>query len=262
MPRSPGCCTPSATTVPTCTSCTPSTAQLPDQMRQPAGARLPAQPAGQIGNRAAGQTPARRLRRPVRHRRRLGLRRARARRPLRPGTEPTSPTSAPTTGGATTPGIWELTTDRAYTSSKMNCWRALDAAARLAEAGQLDRQRPRWQRRGRADPPLGATSTAGPNQSRPTPSTPAPKTSTPPCCSAPSSASTARQRMSIHHRRHHRRTRRRAAAVPLHRRPPGRADLRRVRLLARPRPGLRRPPGRSAAADPASSTSSCPARSG
>ncbi|WP_431239482.1 glycoside hydrolase family 15 protein [Mycolicibacterium aichiense] len=41
-------------------------------------------------------------------------------------------------------GIWELHTDRPYTSSKMNCWRALDAAARLAEAGQLTGTGKRW----------------------------------------------------------------------------------------------------------------------
>lgn len=41
-------------------------------------------------------------------------------------------------------GIWELHTDRPYTSSKMNCWRALDAAARLAEAGQLTGDGRRW----------------------------------------------------------------------------------------------------------------------
>ncbi len=46
-------------------------------------------------------------------------------------------------------GMWELTTDRPYTSSKMNCWRALDAAARLAEAGQLTGSGHRW--RGEAD---------------------------------------------------------------------------------------------------------------
>jgi GH15 family glucan-1,4-alpha-glucosidase len=41
-------------------------------------------------------------------------------------------------------GMWELGTDRQYTSSKMNCWRALDAAARLAEAGQLTGTGQRW----------------------------------------------------------------------------------------------------------------------
>jgi GH15 family glucan-1,4-alpha-glucosidase len=46
-------------------------------------------------------------------------------------------------------GLWELTADRAYTSSKMNCWRALDAAARLAEAGQLTGTGRRW--RGEAE---------------------------------------------------------------------------------------------------------------
>ncbi len=41
-------------------------------------------------------------------------------------------------------GIWELHTQKPYTSSKMNCWRALDAAARLAEAGQLTGNGKRW----------------------------------------------------------------------------------------------------------------------
>ncbi len=41
-------------------------------------------------------------------------------------------------------GIWELGTDRPYTSSKMNCWRGLDAAARLAEAGHLTGTGQRW----------------------------------------------------------------------------------------------------------------------
>lgn len=41
-------------------------------------------------------------------------------------------------------GLWELGTNRPYTSSKMNCWRALDAAARLAEAGQLTGTGQRW----------------------------------------------------------------------------------------------------------------------
>lgn len=43
-------------------------------------------------------------------------------------------------------GLWELTDDRPYTSSKMNCWRALDAAARLAEAGHLSSSGSRWRR--------------------------------------------------------------------------------------------------------------------
>ncbi len=46
-------------------------------------------------------------------------------------------------------GLWELQTSRPYTSSKMNCWRALDAAARMAEAGQLTGTGARW--RGEAD---------------------------------------------------------------------------------------------------------------
>ncbi len=41
-------------------------------------------------------------------------------------------------------GIWELHSNRPYTSSKMNCWRALDAAARMAEAGQLTGTGTRW----------------------------------------------------------------------------------------------------------------------
>ncbi|GAB3489637.1 glycoside hydrolase family 15 protein [Flexivirga lutea] len=46
-------------------------------------------------------------------------------------------------------GIWELHTEQHYTSSKMNCWRALDAAARLAEAGHLVGSGVRW--RGEAE---------------------------------------------------------------------------------------------------------------
>lgn len=41
-------------------------------------------------------------------------------------------------------GIWELHRNRPYTSSKMNCWRALDAAARLAADGQLAGSAERW----------------------------------------------------------------------------------------------------------------------
>ncbi|HEX7356049.1 MAG TPA: glycoside hydrolase family 15 protein [Mycobacteriales bacterium] len=41
-------------------------------------------------------------------------------------------------------GIWELQANRHYTTSKMNCWRALDAAARLARAGQLTGTGERW----------------------------------------------------------------------------------------------------------------------
>jgi GH15 family glucan-1,4-alpha-glucosidase len=41
-------------------------------------------------------------------------------------------------------GLWELHTNRPYTSSKMNCWRALDAAARMAESGQLTGTGKRW----------------------------------------------------------------------------------------------------------------------
>ena len=41
-------------------------------------------------------------------------------------------------------GMWELKVDRPYTSSKMNCCRALDAAARLADAGHLRGSGKRW----------------------------------------------------------------------------------------------------------------------
>ncbi len=41
-------------------------------------------------------------------------------------------------------GIWELPTNRQYTSSKMNCWRALDAAGRLADGGHLAGNGLRW----------------------------------------------------------------------------------------------------------------------
>ena len=41
-------------------------------------------------------------------------------------------------------GIWELHTNRPYTSSKMNCWRALDTAARLADAGHINGPDRRW----------------------------------------------------------------------------------------------------------------------
>ena len=41
-------------------------------------------------------------------------------------------------------GIWELQPNRPYTSSKMNCWRALDRAAKLAAAGHLDGGGRRW----------------------------------------------------------------------------------------------------------------------
>jgi GH15 family glucan-1,4-alpha-glucosidase len=41
-------------------------------------------------------------------------------------------------------GIWELHTARPYISSKMNCWRALDAAARLADAGRIPGSASRW----------------------------------------------------------------------------------------------------------------------
>ncbi len=41
-------------------------------------------------------------------------------------------------------GLWELREDRPYTSSKMSCWRALDAAARMADAGYLTGTGARW----------------------------------------------------------------------------------------------------------------------
>ena len=41
-------------------------------------------------------------------------------------------------------GIWELHENKPYTSSKMNCWRALDRAARLADAGHLSGPVGRW----------------------------------------------------------------------------------------------------------------------
>lgn len=43
-------------------------------------------------------------------------------------------------------GLWELTTERHYTSSKVGCWTALDRALRLADAGQVPtRNRDRWE---------------------------------------------------------------------------------------------------------------------
>ena len=41
-------------------------------------------------------------------------------------------------------GIWELEQNRPYTSSKMNCWRAMDRAAKLAEAGHIPGSAQRW----------------------------------------------------------------------------------------------------------------------
>jgi GH15 family glucan-1,4-alpha-glucosidase len=41
-------------------------------------------------------------------------------------------------------GMWELEADRHYTSSKMGCWQALDAAVHLAESGQLRGTADRW----------------------------------------------------------------------------------------------------------------------
>ncbi len=41
-------------------------------------------------------------------------------------------------------GLWELGQDEQYTSSKMNCWRALDTAARLAEQGHFGGRPGRW----------------------------------------------------------------------------------------------------------------------
>lgn len=43
-------------------------------------------------------------------------------------------------------GIWELTATAHYTSSKMGCWQALDAAAWLAENGHLEGRGDRWRR--------------------------------------------------------------------------------------------------------------------
>ncbi|SDQ16120.1 Glucoamylase (glucan-1,4-alpha-glucosidase), GH15 family [Leucobacter chromiiresistens] len=41
-------------------------------------------------------------------------------------------------------GMWELGTDRHYISSKMGCWKALDDAAALAEAGSIPGSAERW----------------------------------------------------------------------------------------------------------------------
>ncbi|WP_353649542.1 glycoside hydrolase family 15 protein [Nakamurella sp. A5-74] len=41
-------------------------------------------------------------------------------------------------------GMWELTEDRHYVSSKMGCWKALVDAAHLAEIGQLPADGKRW----------------------------------------------------------------------------------------------------------------------
>jgi GH15 family glucan-1,4-alpha-glucosidase len=41
-------------------------------------------------------------------------------------------------------GIWELPVSRPFTSSKMNCWRAMDRAASLAEAGHIAGSGSRW----------------------------------------------------------------------------------------------------------------------
>lgn len=41
-------------------------------------------------------------------------------------------------------GMWELGTDRHYISSKMGCWKALDDAAALAEAGSIPGSAHRW----------------------------------------------------------------------------------------------------------------------
>lgn len=41
-------------------------------------------------------------------------------------------------------GIWELHTDHHYTSSKMNCWRALACAVQLAEGGHIAGAIERW----------------------------------------------------------------------------------------------------------------------
>ncbi|MFP7761936.1 glycoside hydrolase family 15 protein [Marisediminicola sp. LYQ85] len=41
-------------------------------------------------------------------------------------------------------GIWELPEERHYTSSKMGCWQALDAAVHLCELGQIPGGSERW----------------------------------------------------------------------------------------------------------------------
>lgn len=41
-------------------------------------------------------------------------------------------------------GMWELEEEQHYTSSKMGCWQALDAAVHLAEAGQVAGSPDRW----------------------------------------------------------------------------------------------------------------------
>ncbi|WP_307866419.1 glycoside hydrolase family 15 protein [Leucobacter chromiisoli] len=41
-------------------------------------------------------------------------------------------------------GIWELQTDRHYTSSKMGCWHALECAVALAEEGHIEGSVERW----------------------------------------------------------------------------------------------------------------------
>ncbi|MEJ6490321.1 glycoside hydrolase family 15 protein [Leucobacter sp. USCH14] len=41
-------------------------------------------------------------------------------------------------------GMWELGTDRHYVSSKMGCWKALDDAAALTEAGSIPGSAHRW----------------------------------------------------------------------------------------------------------------------
>jgi len=43
-------------------------------------------------------------------------------------------------------GLWELPRTRHYTSSKLGCWQALDAAVALAEDGHLDGDVARWRR--------------------------------------------------------------------------------------------------------------------
>ncbi len=41
-------------------------------------------------------------------------------------------------------GMWELPEERHYTSSKMGCWQALDAAVKLADLGQIPGDASRW----------------------------------------------------------------------------------------------------------------------
>ena len=79
-------------------------------------------------------------------------------------------------------GIWELTTRRHYTISKMGCWVALDRAVTLHAHGHIPTAHAhRWAReRDTIKAWINAHCWSGP--SRLTPSTPAPMTSTPQRC--------------------------------------------------------------------------------